>query len=128
MLCAIRGIENSQGGLPMISVTLESGVICFFTIEGQRVGGLADRTGAWKLTSSTSDSQANGYVAAARVLRETQTLRRATDTPQRRQLQEKRDWIRHASTPTTSINDAIAEVNANQRPGLSRFLAVAKQL
>ncbi|GMG17738.1 unnamed protein product [Phytophthora fragariaefolia] len=118
MLCAIHGIKSS--GL-LFAIILDSGATSFYTAEGQCVGSLEDKSIPWQLHLNGNETGESSKAAAAKMLQELKGHRRASQTPQR---QMKQEWIRNSSITTNSQ----VEEYAKQRPGLSRFLAVARQL
>ncbi|KAE9120777.1 hypothetical protein PF005_g7769 [Phytophthora fragariae] len=94
---------------------------------GRCVGDLVDESIPWQLNLTKTETNETSNAAAAKMLQELKSHRRASQTPQRRQSQMKQEWIRSASL-SVNAQENIAEGYAKRRPGLSRFLAVAKQL
>ncbi|KAE9349954.1 hypothetical protein PF008_g6681 [Phytophthora fragariae] len=94
---------------------------------GRCVGDLVDESIPWQLNLTKTETNETSNAAAAKMLQELKSHRRASQTPQRRQSQMKQEWIRSASL-SVNAQENIAEEYAKRRPGLSRFLAVAKQL
>lgn len=116
-------LGGNNGSSPILAVTFESGATSFFTTEGQRLGSLADQSIPWRLNLNTERS----HDSAATMLSEMKIQRRTTRTPQHRQSKE--DWISNSAPTTRSIShDTTPHEYTKQRPGLSRFLAVANQL
>ncbi|GMF32807.1 unnamed protein product [Phytophthora lilii] len=118
-------IHQVGSSASLVAITHDSGATSFYTTEGVCVGDLFDRSIPWQLQIDQSDSNESNQIAAVKMLQDLKTHRRVSQTLQQRQSQVKHDRIRNAAIPTNRKN---SEEYAKQRPGLSRFLAVANQL